>query len=213
MARTGYDRSRHVTIAHQRWWTRRRETEFAKTLRIDCSSGGAGIRPAIEHARKTNGYAVASVSVLSVALAAFACQRPARSGDLIDRYTHAECIPWRVAPDIATETRSWDYTVQLQNGESAHISGYRMPGGRIDVEYGARTTATAANAGDYIPPADVRIDRQHERLYVKADGSAGGWRPETWLFDYDLRQRRENGRLLVDPRVLPPECAAAAGGK
>jgi hypothetical protein len=34
-----------------------------------------------------------------------------------------------------------------------------------------------------------------------------------WLFDYDLRQRRENGRLLVDARVLPPECAAAAGGK
>ena len=42
-------------------------------------------------------------------------------------------------------------------------------------------------------PPHIVVDRDHDRLYVKATGSAGGWHPETWLFEYHLRQRREMG--------------------
>jgi hypothetical protein len=44
-------------------------------------------------------------------------------------------------------------------------------------------------------------------LYVKASGSkAVGGEAQTWLFEYDLRQRRLRGRVRVDPNVLRPEC-------
>jgi len=44
-------------------------------------------------------------------------------------------------------------------------------------------------------------------LYVRAIGyRAFGGKAETWLFEYDMRQRRQRGRALVDPAVLPPEC-------
>jgi hypothetical protein len=65
----------------------------------------------------------------------------------------------------------------------------------------------AANAGDYIYPADVRFDRQKERLFVKASGvpaAFGG--PQTWLFDFDLAHRQQMDRVRVDPTVLPGEC-------
>jgi hypothetical protein len=52
----------------------------------------------------------------------------------------------------------------------------------------------------------VRLNDSHDRLYVKARGSAGGIWEETWLHEYDLANRREVRRQLVDPAVLPDEC-------
>ena len=155
---------------------------------------------------------IATLAFLStVSLATSGCEWAATSGELIDRYTGAGCIAFGLKSD--TGLRAWDYTLRLQNGETAHIFGAQVPppfDARIQVDYGGGSVVTAAYAGYNIRPTDVRLDREHERLFVKAEGSAGGWRPETWLFAYDLRQRRENGRLLVDPGVMPPECA---GGK
>jgi hypothetical protein len=66
---------------------------------------------------------------------------------------------------------------------------------------------TAADAGDYIYPADVRFDQAADLLYVKAKGApASSNEPQTWLFEYDLRRRRQTGRIPVDPGVLPQEC-------
>lgn len=70
--------------------------------------------------------------------------------------------------------------------------------------------AVAADAGDYIYPADVRFESTSDRLYIKASGvpaAFGG--PETWLFEYDLRQRNQTGHAKVDPSVLPQECTVS----
>jgi hypothetical protein len=83
-----------------------------------------------------------------------------------------------------------------------------MPGGRIDVTFlpdGAQQVA--GDAGDYEYPDDVRLDSAGELLYVKASGSrAVGVEMQTWLFEYNLRERRQLGQARVDPDVLPKEC-------
>jgi hypothetical protein len=93
-------------------------------------------------------------------------------------------------------------------GVTVQISGAQVPGGQIDLRYQSDgTEVVAANAGDYIYPADVRFDKQKERLFVKASGvpaAFGG--PQTWLFDFDLSRRQQIGRIRVDPAVLPEEC-------
>jgi hypothetical protein len=83
-----------------------------------------------------------------------------------------------------------------------------VPGGRISVRFSQDgAELIAANAGDYIYPADVRIDTSADVLYVKASGHrAAGGEAQTWLFEYDLRERRLRNRVLVDPDVLPREC-------
>jgi hypothetical protein len=88
------------------------------------------------------------------------------------------------------------------------VAGAQLPGGRIDVKYTPDgQEQTAANAGDYIYPADVRFDQAAGLLYVKAKGAPAAFGgPQTWLFEYDLRQRRQTGRVMVDPSVLPQEC-------
>lgn len=85
-----------------------------------------------------------------------------------------------------------------------------MPGGRVSLRYLSenKKEVVAADAGDYIYPADVRFNPISERLYVKASGipaAFGG--PQTWIFEYDLRQQQQTGRAKVDPSVLPHECA------
>jgi len=65
----------------------------------------------------------------------------------------------------------------------------------------------AADAGDYIYPADVRFDKTYDLLYVKASGrpaAFGG--PQSWLFEYDLNHRRQTHRSRVEPTSLPEEC-------
>jgi len=46
-----------------------------------------------------------------------------------------------------------------------------MPGGRIDVKYlFDGSEIVAADAGDYIYPADVRLDSKSGTIFVKASG-------------------------------------------
>ena len=137
-----------------------------------------------------------------------ACARPIRTGPLIDRYDRAICIPVRFGPGIQPPTRAWDHMLKLRDGSSAHVVGAQLPGGRINVKYTSDgQEQTAANAGDYIYPADVRFDQAADLLYVKAKGGPAAFGgPQTWIFEYDLQQRRQTGRVLVDPRVLPQEC-------
>ncbi len=83
-----------------------------------------------------------------------------------------------------------------------------MPGGRIDVRYVSEgADIVAADAGDYIYPADVRLDGGSDTLFVKASGITAAFsQPQTWLFEYDLINRRQIARTQVDPSVLPQEC-------
>ena len=136
------------------------------------------------------------------------CSRMVRSGPIISAYENAECIPVEFVPGSIPPTRVWDYKLVTPSGITVHISGAQMPGGRIDLTYQSDGMGVvAADAGDYIYPADVRFDRTKERLFVKASGvpaAFGG--PQTWLFEFDLARRQEMGRVRVDPTVLPREC-------
>lgn len=136
------------------------------------------------------------------------CNRVIRSGPLVAGYEKAECIPVRFGPGITPPTRSWDDSLTTSSGQIVQISGAQMPGGRIDVRYQADAAdIVAADAGDYIYPADVRVDEANSTLFVKASGvpaAFGG--PQVWLFEFDLTRRKQIGRARVDSAVLPHEC-------
>jgi hypothetical protein len=137
-----------------------------------------------------------------------ACARPIRAGAIIDLYTRADCVPVNAKPpDQPDHARAWSHPLTLRDGGRVQVTGVQAPGGRIDVKYAVDGhEETAASSGDYIYPADVRF--ASDLLYVKTSGvpaAFGG--PQTWLFEYDLRQRRQTKRVLVDPTVLPPECS------
>ncbi len=141
-----------------------------------------------------------------------ACHRPISRDPIIDKYRAAACIP--VSANVKTagpHTREWDTALTLKDGSKVVVQGAQRPGGRITVRYLATDRESeAANAGDYVYPSDVRLDAQHDLLYVKASGLAAGIWSETWLFEYDLRAQRQLARRLVANDVLPPECPERA---
>ena len=126
-------------------------------------------------------------------------------------YARADCVPVKLEPaNEPNRTRAWDYTLTLRDGGRVHVYGTQMPGGRIDLRYAVDGhEEIAAKSGDYIYPADVRFATGSDLVYVKTSGvrAAFGER-QTWLFEYDLRQRQQTKRVLVDPTVLPLECPA-----
>lgn len=135
------------------------------------------------------------------------CARPIRTGPIIDNYAGAECIPVTAIPGMPDFAR-WDYRLKTPDGGVVQVLGVQAPGGRIDLRFLADgTTRVAADAGDYVYPEDVRVDAAHAVLYVKANGvRAVGGKSETWLFEYDLRQRQSRDRARVNPSVLPRTC-------
>ena len=141
------------------------------------------------------------------------CTRNVRSGRLIDQYKRADCVPPNIGPGISPPTRSWNDVLRTADGNAIQVSGAQMPGGRIDVKYlSTGKQVVAANAGDYIYPADVRFDPTSSRLYVKASGSPAAFGgPQTWLFEYDLQKQHRTGHVRVDPTVLSQECPATGG--
>jgi hypothetical protein len=157
-----------------------------------------------------------SVLIMLACLGLGCRARHAGSGAIIDRYARATCVAAHSAPHVQPDTRAWDDDLTLGDGAVVHVQGAQAVGGRVHVRFARDgVTRTAADAGDYIYPADVRLDAATDHLYVKASGIAVGDEPQTWLFDYDLRARRQTDKLHVNPAALPRECpdrpAAAAG--
>ncbi len=133
---------------------------------------------------------------------------PVRAHALIDTYARATCIPAGVLPGSHPPMRAWNDAIELPDGSQVRVIGQQGPGGMIAVEYPREgTRRVAANGGDYVYPADVRFDPSSSRLYVRCSG-----RPvlsdsnQTWLFEYNLAERREVRSVLVDPNVLSPPC-------
>jgi len=145
--------------------------------------------------------------LLSLALLA-GCNRVVRNGPIVTGYENAGCIPSQLGPGITPPTRTWDFSLTTSTGETVRVLGAQMPGGRIDVRYLSNgADVVAANAGDYIYPADVRVDKARQKLFVRAGGITAAFsQPQTWLFEFDLARRRQIDRARVDPTVLPKEC-------
>jgi hypothetical protein len=148
---------------------------------------------------------VALISLLL--LTVLSCQRPARSGRLIEMYRNADCVTPSFAKGVQPPTRGWDATITIIGGSKATIQGVDMVSGTIDIRYEPDgPSLEAVDPGDYIYPSDVRVNASRDRLYVKAQGSAAGIWEETWLYEYDLRNRKQAAKQLVHPDVLPAEC-------
>ncbi|MBS1855643.1 MAG: hypothetical protein JST11_09785 [Acidobacteria bacterium] len=87
-----------------------------------------------------------------------------------------------------------------------------MVGGAVAVRFlDDGKTVVAADAGDYVYPYDVRFDQKFDLLYVVASGLAGGLFWRTYLFEYDLRARRQLVRRRVSDRDMPPVCVDSRG--
>ena len=105
-----------------------------------------------------------------MATSVLGCARPIRSGDLIDCYRAARCVPI-AAVSMSSPSRSWNYKTDTQAGDEILVEGFQGPGGVVTVTFGPNAQREiAARPGDYIYPVDVRLDSAREHLYVKAHG-------------------------------------------
>jgi hypothetical protein len=127
---------------------------------------------------------------------------------LLTMYNAAACIPPTISPNILPKTtRSWHAELALSDGSKILIKAAEMPGGLVTVtDLSSGERFVAANAGDYVYPDDIRIDKRDDRLYVIARGLAGGiWR-RTVLFQYNLQAHRQTARRGVRGKDLPKAC-------
>lgn len=150
------------------------------------------------------------LSVIGLVLACLTggCRSPISHSELIERYKAASCIPVS-QDDSPVHTRVWKTALTLTDRSKVMVVGTQSPGGRIDIDYlDQGRSVVAANAGDYIYPSDVRVNRQRNLLYVKAAGLGGGIWEETWLFEYGIGDQKSLGRQKVAPSALPTECPA-----
>jgi hypothetical protein len=131
----------------------------------------------------------------------------AESPELVKEYRAATCVGPVTDPKIHPHTRAWQSRLSLSGSSAVIVKGVQAPGGRITLEYPETGhQVVAADAGDYVYPADVRINGRSGMLYVKASGLAGGMSDQTWLFKYDLSGRKLVIKVKVDPKSLPAEC-------
>jgi len=152
------------------------------------------------------------IGILILTFCTISCQeqRPVelRSGTIIDQYRSAECVTPGIAEGVLPATRGWDVSLEMADKLTVRIKAGEHVGGNVVVRHlpdGQYLIIVPPQ--DYIYPNDVRVDRGRDMLYVKASGLAAGIWSETWLYEYDIRQRKVLSRVLVDPAVLPPECS------
>lgn len=145
------------------------------------------------------------LAVAVLGFSAHGCDHPSRNASIIKQYMNATCVSPYVTGTVPFMV--WEHTVTLRTGSKVRIDAAQIPSGRVDVTYlDSGIQYTAADAGDYIYPSDVRI--AGEMLYSKTDGllAADGSPRQTWLFSFDLAHRELLDRVCVDRNVLPAEC-------
>jgi hypothetical protein len=131
-----------------------------------------------------------------------------RTGADIDGYRSGACIsPLAEHRRIGGPTREWEHTIERQGKPVAKVAGYQAVGGHIEVtDLSTGQQHTAVPSADYIYPADVRVNCDSTRLFVKSTGLAAGLWHQTWLYEYDLVSFKSVARTKVVPEVLPSEC-------
>jgi hypothetical protein len=145
--------------------------------------------------------------IVAVAATMLGCSRPSTNSPLFGKYAAAACVPFSATPKVQPYAREWDTVPVLSDGTQVTISAAQTPGRGVGVQYGgSETWEFAAAHRDYVYPADIRIDGGNDLLYTKTSGWAGGIWHETWLFEFDLRQRRISNSALVADKALPGEC-------
>ena len=135
-----------------------------------------------------------------------ACNRGKREGEIIDQFSRATCVP---PSEKNSESRLlWRGPIKTQSGLRAVVLGINDLNGQIHVQFGTESeSVVAVFPKDFLGPTDVRIDTANDWLFVRAYGNTFfGGEAETWLYKYDLRDRRVISQSRVEPSVLPKEC-------
>ena len=133
------------------------------------------------------------------------------TSSLLAKYRSATCIPFSRGPG---HERHWEMTIPLRDGSKAVVGAAAWAGGMAVVTYPpAKQEYVAARPGDYIYPVDLRIDPQNDVLYVAATGLAGGVWEQTWLFAFDLKERRQIARRKIRYKDLPADCPSPGTGQ
>jgi hypothetical protein len=153
-------------------------------------------------------------AVLIITSCLISCQQQPsvalRSGYIIEQYRSAECLAPFNEDSVSPGSCRWDTTLQLADKLRIHIAAGEHVDGNVVVRFlPDGQSLTVVPPRDYVYPRDIRTNRGREFLYVKTDGLAAGVFRETWLYTYDLRQRKILSRVLVDASVLPSECASS----
>ena len=130
-----------------------------------------------------------------------------RSGEIVDRYARAACIPGH-APEAQPFSQTWNDTITLRSGTRVHVVGKTGSDGQIVVEYDdGRDKVTFSGRGEKGGPSEVRFDAASERLYVQVYGlTLDEEGTGAWLYDFDVAGRRNLGSPRLARTVLPPPC-------
>ncbi len=135
------------------------------------------------------------------------CQSPISRDSVIDRYKAAVCLPPSKTLNIQPRAREWASALTLSNGNKVIVTGAQIPGGQVQVYFvSTGESFVAIDPGDYIYPAELRINAANNILYLKASGLAGGIQEQTWMFEYDLCRQRLIARVKVSNGLLPTDC-------
>jgi hypothetical protein len=128
---------------------------------------------------------------------------------LLAKYKLATCLPY--SGGSRAHERSWNTTLSLRDGSKVTVQGAARPGGGVGVTYDPPGQKyLAARPHDYIYPIDIRVDTQNDILYVAASGLAGGLWEQTWLFAFDLHERKPIARRKIRYQDLPTACSGGS---
>jgi len=144
--------------------------------------------------------------VVAIPLSCLAVWAMTESADfMLSKYKLARCLPY--LGGARGHERAWNTILSLRDGSKVTVEAAARPGGGVAVTYeqgGQRYIA--ADPYDYIYPMDIRVDSKNDILYVAASGLVGGLWQQTWLFAFDLHERKPIARSKVRYKDVSATC-------
>jgi hypothetical protein len=107
---------------------------------------------------------------------------------------------------IYPSVHEWAVSLDLGQGLTLRISADQTVGGRFLGQYSdEQPQRVIGNAGDYVYPCDLRIDKGRGIILAKASGLSGGIAKATILFEFDITSRQLLHAYQVASELFPPE--------
>jgi len=109
---------------------------------------------------------------------------PVARREFLHRYQAAEPLH----PIGPTMSATWDYTVPLPRGGSAHIQAKGGMGGSVEVLYGSERH-WVYRYEDYIYPVELKLSPNKRMLFVTVQGWGAGVVRVSRTYEFDLHRR------------------------
>jgi hypothetical protein len=102
----------------------------------------------------------------------------------LHRYATAELLP----PTGSIKSATWDYTVPLPRGGSAHIQAKGGMGGSVEVLYESERHLIYRYE-DYIYPVELKLSLDKRVLFATVQGWGAGLVRACRTYEFDLHER------------------------